>query len=210
MKHILITIIAAVLVVGCGESQQSESQLTQLSKNLYASKPKADRELMAALRTGSIIGVKQAIDNGANVNTRDDAGWTPLDWTTDLNFPNIVEIAEMLIANGADANTADNNKMTPIHWTAGYGKKELTKLFLEKGADVNAKDSKGRTSLHHAAFRGRKEIAELLITKGADVNAKDDDGKTPLDWAVEEDHTETAALLRKHGGKTKKELEAGN
>jgi ankyrin repeat protein len=41
------------------------------------------------------------------------------------------------------------------------------------------------------------------MAKGADVNAKNDGGWTPLDWA----EGEIADLLRKHGGKTKKELE---
>ena len=41
------------------------------------------------------------------------------------------------------------------------------------------------------------------------MNAKYLDGDTPLDWAVGfGGQTETADLLRKHGGKTKKELEA--
>ena len=42
------------------------------------------------------------------------------------------------------------------------------------------------------------------------MNAKDKNGKTPLDWAVDSPFSdeETADLLRKHGGKTKKELEA--
>ena len=74
------------------------------------------------------------------------------------------------------------------------------------------------TPLHAAAVEGYKEIAELLIAKGADVNAKDDDGATPLDLAARESprnspevkaaKKEIADLLRKHGGKTKKELEA--
>ena len=54
---------------------------------------------------------------------------------------------------------------------------------------------------------GRREVAELLIAKGADVNAKNTVGWTPLDRA---DDKETADLLRKHGGKTKKELEAAD
>ncbi len=54
------------------------------------------------------------------------------------------------------------------------------------------------------AVYGHKEIVELLIAKGADVNAKIEDGGTPLDYA----DGEIADLLRKHGGKTKKELEA--
>jgi ankyrin repeat protein len=56
--------------------------------------------------------------------------------------------------------------------------------------------------LHYAAT---KEVAELLIAEGADVNAKDVNGYTPLDWVT---IVIIADLLRKHGGKTKKELEA--
>ena len=39
------------------------------------------------------------------------------------------------------------------------------------------------------------------------VNAKHD-GDTPLDWAISHKHPETADLLRKHGGKTREELNA--
>jgi len=46
--------------------------------------------------------------------------------------------------------------------------------------------------------------SELLIANGADVNTQEKHGDTPLDEA----DGETATLLRKHGGKTKKELEA--
>ena len=79
---------------------------------------------------------------------------------------------------------------------------------------MNAKNKYEQTPLHRAAYRGRKEIAELLIAKGADVNALSvllaavPNGKTPLDWAIEYKQTETADLLRKHGGKTRHELEA--
>jgi ankyrin repeat protein len=59
--------------------------------------------------------------------------------------------------------------------------------------------------LHIAADRGHKEVVALLIDKGADVNMKEEDGTTPLDYA----EGEIADLLRKHGGKTKKELEGG-
>ena len=62
--------------------------------------------------------------------------------------------------------------------------------------------------MHLAAMRGRMEIAELLIAEGADVNGMNGIGETPLDWAIRSKLTEIADLLRKHGGKTKKELEA--
>jgi len=60
--------------------------------------------------------------------------------------------------------------------------------------------------LKAAAF-GQKEVVELLIAAAADVNAKNDDGVTPLVTAIMHKQTEITDLLRKHGGKTKKELE---
>ena len=63
------------------------------------------------------------------------------------------------------------------------------------------------TPLHGAAQSlGHKEIAELLITAGAAVNTKSENGGTPLDLTIWS--SKTRDLLRKHGGKTKKELEA--
>jgi hypothetical protein len=90
-----------------------------------------------------------------------------------------------------------------IHDAARTGNIEAVKQHLADGAEVNAKSSGGRTPLHWAANRGHEEVAELLIAKGAEVNAMDVLlGWTPLDYA----EGETAALLRKHGGKTGEEL----
>jgi ankyrin repeat protein len=62
--------------------------------------------------------------------------------------------------------------------------------------------------LLYATAEGQVEVVDLLIAAGTDVNTKDGDGDTPLDWANARRQTEVADLLRKHGGKTKKELEA--
>ena len=78
------------------------------------------------------------------------------------------------------------------------------------------KDGDGRSPLLVAAMEGHKTIVEILLAKGADVNAGDIDGSMPLDAAESllrrddycAEHKEIANLLRKHGGKTKKELEA--
>ena len=85
------------------------------------------------------------------------------------------------------------------------GNIEAVKQHIADGVDVNAPNRYGWTTLH---FTENKEIAELLIAKGADLNAKDGNSLTPLDLAIQRKKTETADFLRKHGGKTKKELEA--
>ena len=95
---------------------------------------------------------------------------------------------------------------------AEVGNIEAVKQHLAAGTDVNAKDKDGWSPLHPASYEGHQEIVELLIAKGADVNAKVEfgslQGMTPLDSANNSGRTVIVSLLRKHGGKTKKELEA--
>jgi len=65
MKHLLITTIAAVLLVGCGESQQ---QSAPKSKSTTTKAP--DISIHTAAYKGNIEAVKQHLDAGADVNAR--------------------------------------------------------------------------------------------------------------------------------------------
>jgi ankyrin repeat protein len=224
MKHLLLTTIAAVVLVGCG--------------------PSVDIHQAAAF--GNIEAIKQHLAAGADVNAKR-SGWTPL---CEAAINGHKEIAELLIANGADVNAKDDRGMTPLDWAikqifqtrhspavqqkhtkiadllrkhggktadwfkagesihiaASEGHIEAVKTHLAAGVDVNLKADDSWTPLHYAAWFGRKEVAALLIAKGADVNAKDAGGSTPLDLAIR--RPEIAALIRKHGGRTAAELKA--
>ncbi len=173
MKQI-ITTIAAVLVVGCGPS-------VDIHKAAY------DRNIEA---------VKQAIDDGADLNAKGRYGATPLLGAVNNSQK---EIVELLIANGADVNAKADDGWTPLHSAAHWGHKEIAELLINKGANVNAKGSKQKeTPLYTAASAGHREVAELLIDKGADVNAKRDLlglQLTPLYAAVELGHKEVVELL---------------
>ena len=186
MKHILITTIAAVLLVVCLEAQESSPPPETQSagptaycqaQDIKPANPKADRALIDAVRKGSKETEK-------------------------------IERLKQAIAAGADVTAKDKIRGTPLHYAAAYGHKKIVELLIAAGADVNLKDEEEKTTLHYAAVNGRKVIGELLIAEGADVNAKDEDGRTPLDATSVFNKAETAALLRKHGGKTSEELKA--
>ena len=224
MKQLLIT-IAAVVLVGCGESKRKPTSI------------------LDAVDLRNIEAVKQYITAGTDVNTKDEDGRTALHLAAsnghteiaklllannaDVNVMNAVgqtetalhiaawkghpEIAKLLLANNADVNVIDTVGQTPLIFAAGRGHTEIVELLIAKGADVNAKTSSEKTPLHIAASGGHKKVVELLIAEGVDVNAQEKyDGTTPLDLAIAFEHTETADLLRKHGGKTGEELKAAS
>jgi ankyrin repeat protein len=89
MKHLLLTTIAAVLVVGCGPSV----------------------DIHEAAGTGNIEVVKQHLAAGTDVNARHKSGGlTPLHLATRSRK----EIAELLIAKGADVNAKAGGGSTPL------------------------------------------------------------------------------------------------
>ena len=137
MKHLLLTTIAAVLLVGCEPSE-------------------TDRALLDAAGKGNIEAVKQAIADGADVDAKDSDGWTPLHSAVGRGRK---DIFELLIAKGADVNAKDDNGWTPLHYTAN---KEIAELLIANGADVNAKIDDGDTPLAYA----EGEIADLLRKHG--------------------------------------------
>jgi ankyrin repeat protein len=165
----------------------------------------ADKSIHSAARAGHIEAVKQHLAAGADVNAKLDRGYTALHYAAHEGHK---EIAQLLIGAGADVNAKDDDGHAPLTQAAIDGHKKIVELLIGAGADVNATDEVGRTPLLFASANGHKEIVELLIGAGADVNAMDDNGDTPLDVAIEFRHPQIADLLRKHGGKTKKELEA--
>ena len=130
MKQLLLTTIAAVVLVGCGPS---------------ISIHKASEE-------GNIEVVKQHLAAGTDVNAKDVNGSTP------LTFADNKEIAELLISEGADVNAKGmhGHRGTPLHSAASHGHKEIAELLLAEGADVNAKSGNGSTPLLFAIDQGRR------------------------------------------------------
>ena len=159
---LLLTTIAAVLVVGCGESQSPEPPTAKAP----------DYDIWVSARLGNIEAVRWHLDAGTDVNAKDEnAGGTPLH-TVAINGHK--EIVELLIAEGADVNAKGVVGATPLHSAAVNGHKEIAELLIDNGADVNAKtgaaDALGHavdtTPLDLAIKYKRTETADLLRKHG--------------------------------------------
>ena len=130
MKHLLLTTIAAVVLVGCATTQSPEPPTAKAP----------DISIHKAVEAGNIEAVKQHLAAGADVNAKDSVGWTPLHLASIYDHR---ETAELIIANGADVNAKNDGGFTPLHAAALNGHKEIAELLIEKGADLNAKDGIG-------------------------------------------------------------------
>ena len=123
MKHLLLTTIAAVLLVGCGESQQSAPpvEVKPVEPVAEAAQPEPttakapDISIHEAESSGNIEAVKKHLAAGADVNAK-------IGEETPLHFAALFgrkEIAEMLIDRNPDMNALDNNGDTPLDLASG-------------------------------------------------------------------------------------------
>ncbi|MDC0307341.1 ankyrin repeat domain-containing protein [bacterium] len=122
MKSILVSIVAAVLVVGCGESQPPEPPKAKALKI----------PIHAAVSGGNIEAVKQHIAIGTDVNAKkSDDGWTPLHMAA---MRGSKEIAELLIAADADVNAKDHDGDTPLDMAIIGNQNKIANFLRKHGA----------------------------------------------------------------------------
>jgi len=159
-----------------GELEKIKLKLNQNSGLISSLDSQRNTLLHLGARYGHTEIVKFLIANRADINARDEAGYTPLASTIFFCFRQ----------GGIDLNSV----------------KDVVEVLIDSGADVNTKSRFGYTPLHHTAAWGTKEVAELLISAGADINAKDHNGDTPLNAACRYRRKKKGGmidLLHKHG-----------
>ena len=174
MKHLLLTTIAAVLLVGCGKAQQSAPPAEAKPTEPVAEASQPEPPTAKA----PDISIHEAAAEGN------------------------IEVVKQHLAAGTDVDFRNQEGLTALHMAAVKGHNKVAELLIAKGANVNTSGRLiGTTPLDSAALLGHKEMVELLIDSGADINPQIITGETPLQRAEQRGHSAIAEILRKHGGK---------
>ena len=139
--------------------------------------------------------IKYLIDKGADVNSKNKDGFTPLMFA---GTKGRVENALLLIENGADLFAENSNKATCAHFLSICLMPDFLNLLVEKGVDFNGKDNRGRIPLMVAASSNLPtrnesignndelhEAIKILIKQTTNINDTDNQGRTALHQAYD-------------------------
>ncbi|RWA12000.1 hypothetical protein EKO27_g3114 [Xylaria grammica] len=135
--------------------------------------------------TGNLTDTKKLLEQGADVNCRDEENQEPLDYAVGKGDINVVKL---LLEHGAHPDGIDErNCQSRLSHAAEYGHKEVVQTLLQYGARADSTDRSGRTPLFYAAIKGHEGIVAILQhEENVRSDSKDEIyGQTPLSWAAE-------------------------
>jgi ATP-dependent Lon protease len=154
-----------------------------------------NEQLLLATAQGETQQVIDLIRAGADVNTTDARGFTPLIFAAQIGNN---AIALELLRHGANVDAANDVSDTALKWAAYNGRLSVTKTLLMYKATVDLQDLHGNTALIDAAFKGHAKIVTLLIQHKANVNHENHRGETALTVAKKNRHAAVLAVLNKY------------
>lgn len=177
---------------------------------------------------GNVSVFDYLLNKGANLNTKDQRGLTPVWFTVsgqqsamlkklmalgaDLTIKNAQgdnllframtasnpELVQILLDNGFDPRQPNGYDITPIEHATGMNSVEIINLLVSKGAPLEA-PSTHISLVHRAAVSRGAETLHYLLDRGFSMNEQDRAGRTPLILAVDFGNLEAARALIMRG-----------
>jgi ankyrin repeat protein len=176
-----VTVTETVNTKG-GIDNMIESGIHEAAGKLIYSFLKAiNAAIIEAAKNGKLKEVERLLQRGADVNSSDSIGDTPLREAAGNGYTKLVDF---LLSKGSNVDAADSSGWTPFNHAVYKCHKDIVKELIEKGAWVSRKDGYGKTVLIYAAQVCDTGMVDILLKAGIDVNAEDHLGDTPLNKAI--------------------------
>lgn len=194
MKAIIL-LTAFLLFLSCGKnSPKTETMNEETTSSEVQSSPQlTSDDLRVASLNGDLDTVREALEQGVDLNETDPVGRTALMFAS---YNGHTEIVRLLGEQGGLIDETDSEGRTPLMFAASGPFSETVEYLLTEGADPDVTDNVEKwTPLMYAAAEGNREVIELLLEHGADVSLADKDGEKAVDFAIQNDHSNVVSIL---------------
>lgn len=137
------------------------------------------------------------IQQGLNIDQRDESGWTLLTLALKLK---LVNAAKCLIQSNASLNQTNQRTETPLFLASYHGLTNIIQQMIDKKVDVNVATEMGDSPLIAAIANKHRDAARLLMQSGANVTHSPKSGDTALHWVAKKGLADICVLILQNGG----------
>lgn len=139
----LVRILVALALVACALSNGIDPELA----------------LRNAAAEGNLNDVRHWIQQGANVDSANPGGWTPLIYAADRSH---VEVIDVLLQANADPNLHEHDGWSALMFSAVKGDLEACRLLIREGADLEHVSNNEWTPLKAAQRSENPDMAAFM------------------------------------------------
>jgi Notch-like protein len=170
------------------------SELVAQGAELNATMDKTgETSLHLAARYARADAAKRLLDAGADANSQDNTGRTPLHAAVAADAMGVFQI--LLRNRATNLNARMHDGTTPLILAARLAIEGMVEDLINADSDINSADNSGKTALHWAAAVNNVEAVNILLLHGANRDAQDDKDETPLFLAAREGSFEACKAL---------------
>ncbi|KAK3587818.1 hypothetical protein CHS0354_019683 [Potamilus streckersoni] len=133
-----------------------------IAGSLEKKNSKGETLLHVAAIKNDVQRVAELLQEGANPNTRDNAGWTPLHEACNHGYS---EVARLLLDNGALINVPGMDNESPLHDAVTNSRLDCVRLLVSRGASLTVRTLQGFTPIDLAKTAEMKEALKAELDK---------------------------------------------
>lgn len=156
------------------------------------------RNAFISAKRGDTESLKNELEAGLDVNTKDSAGITMLHYATAAGH---LGVTQLLMASRADIELKNNDGNTPLMLASGNSRFFIVKELLAHSAKANVKNKRGNAAIHLATYFGHDAVASELIKSGANINLTSRQRVTAMEIAMNLKRNSMVKLLSEAGAK---------
>ena len=192
-KTTALMILLLLSISACGDNEtQTKKDVVKTpiteARTVKAKKLVESTTLFEAVKNKDLKAVQKFIENGADVNFKEDRGDTVLMLASATGQ---IDLVKYLVENGADVNLYEFRGSTAISEASRKGHLEVVRYLVENGANVNIGSGDNiNTALMWASGNDHFEIVKYLVENKADVHSEAEEGATAVSVSSSQEITD--------------------